>query len=353
MFPTLGGALAMNIHGKNAFAVGTLGEHVDWIDVMDARGEMHRLTSADPRFRWVISGAGLLGVILGCQVRMKRVTSGNLRVRATSCRNWDEQFDAFEHGRSGADYMVSWIDAFATGQTAGRGLFHSAQYTDDGGAISMGLDRQVLPSRILGFFPKSEAWRFLKLANRRPTMRALNTLKHIGGRTQSGHERIQSLVAFSFLLDYVPSWQRAYDPHGFIQYQSFVPETNAQHVFRTQFEWQQDERLESFLAVMKRHRTDRFGFSHGVDGYSLALDFKVEPGTWPRLQALCDRMNSLVLDAGGRFYFAKDSTLTPGAVEQWIGEKGLAEFRSVKQEFDPEGLFSSALAERVGLIGRP
>ncbi len=30
MYPTLAGALAMNIHGKNAFAVGTLGEHASW-----------------------------------------------------------------------------------------------------------------------------------------------------------------------------------------------------------------------------------------------------------------------------------------------------------------------------------
>src|SRR5690348_11868432 len=34
MFPTLAGALSMNIHGKNNFAVGTLGEHVVELDVV-------------------------------------------------------------------------------------------------------------------------------------------------------------------------------------------------------------------------------------------------------------------------------------------------------------------------------
>ena len=109
---------------------------------------------------------------------------------------------------------------------------------------------------------------------------------------------------------------------------------------------QQAERLESFLGVLKRHRPDPFLLSHAVDGYSFALDFKVTDRNWPRLEALCHRMNDLVLAAGGRFYLAKDSTLRPADLANYLGP-ALDKFRSFKAEMDPEGLLTSDLADRL------
>ena len=62
-------------------------------------------------------------------------------------------------------------------------------------------------------------------------------------------------------------------------------------------------------------------------------------------------MNDLVLAAGGRFYFAKDSTLRPSDVQSYLGDERLAKYRRIKSEVDPDGLLTSSLAERVGLLG--
>src|SRR5438552_2206842 len=40
MFPTVGGALAMNIHGKNNFRVGPLGDHVLDFDLLTPAGDV-------------------------------------------------------------------------------------------------------------------------------------------------------------------------------------------------------------------------------------------------------------------------------------------------------------------------
>jgi decaprenylphospho-beta-D-ribofuranose 2-oxidase len=160
------------------------------------------------------------------------------------------------------------------------------------------------------------------------------------------------LVAFNFLLDYVPGWKNAYLPGGLIQYQSFVPKEHALEVFREQIQMQQAEKLESFLGVMKRHRPDRFLFSHGVDGYSLALDFKVETARWKELERMCHRMNDLVLAAGGRFYLAKDATLRPQDFAQSVGEESLARYSQLKAKYDPQSLLTSDLAKRLGLDPR-
>lgn len=351
MFPTLGGALSMNIHGKNNVREGTLGEHVLELDFLPPNGPLRTLSKADPLFFAAISGAGLLGVITRVQLQLKKVASGELRVLPVSCAHWDEQFAAFERYEQDADYLVSWIDAFARGPKAGRGLIHAAWYCEAEHAHgTLRPSHQDLPDSILGIFSKASVWKKLRLFNRRFGMRMINAAKAFAGsKVGDGKPYSDTLVGFSFLLDYVPNWRWAYLPDGFIQYQSFVPKAHARFVFSRQIQMQQEAGLESFLAVMKRHRPDPFLFSHGVDGFSLAMDFKVTQANKEKLWDLCHRMNDLVLESGGRFYFAKDSTLRPEDVRRYLGDEALARFRTLKAELDPEGLLTSALAERLEL----
>ena len=159
---------------------------------------------------------------------------------------------------------------------------------------------------------------------------------------------MQSLIAFTYQLDYVPHWRRAYEPHGFIQHQSLVPRARAPETFARMLELCQDAGMPSFLAVMKRHRADPFLLSYGLNGYSLALDFKVTRGNRERLWELCHRLNDLVVEAGGRFYLAKDATLRPEDYRATMGS-ALDEFARWRDAFDPERVLSSGLAERLGL----
>ena len=86
-----------------------------------------------------------------------------------------------------------------------------------------------------------------------------------------------------------------------------------------------------------------------MDGYSLAMDFPV-PGNArgvQRLAELAQELDRLVLDAGGRFYFAKDSTLSPYTAVRFLGEDTLARFHALKARCDPHGLLQTELYRRV------
>ncbi len=352
MYPTLAGALAMNIHGKNNFCTGTLGEHVTEFDVLFSTGELRTLRPGDDLFASIISSAGLIGIITRVAIRMKKIRSGDLEVLPVGCRNWDEQFATFEAFQNDADYMVSWIDCFGRGDQAGRGQIHVAWYAHESAELPASLrpEHQDLPDTILGRFPKATVWRILRRFNSRLGMRSINFAKNSASRALGDRKmHHQSLVGFSFLLDYVPNWRNAYHPSGFIQYQSFVPKSHAREVFARQIQMQQDAGHEAFLGVLKRHRPDEFLLTHAVDGYSLALDFKVTDKNWPRIEQLCHEMNDVVLAAGGRFYFAKDSTMRPSDARAFLGES-LLKLRELKREFDPEGLLTSKLAERLELF---
>lgn len=353
MATTMGGAVAMNIHGKNAFRKGVFGEHCPEVDVLTPNGDVRTLRIAEPDFHGFVGSAGLLGLATRIRLQMGNVESGDLDVLPVSCANWDDQFACFREFERTADYMVAWLDAFAKGRTAGRGLFHAAWHSpgSQDREATLRPEHQDLPGTILGFLPKSAVWRKLRYATNRPGMRVLNSAKFVGGKLKGdGIRHRQSLVAFSFLLDYVPNWQRAYGRGGFIQYQCFVPRAAAHLVFPRLFAMQRDSGIINFLSVMKLHRPDPFLLSHGLDGYSLAMDFKRTERSWPELLELCHRMTDVVLDAGGRFYFAKDSTLRPEDVRRYLGVDAVDGLRRAKAAFDPDCLLTSSLADRLQLF---
>jgi FAD/FMN-containing dehydrogenase len=157
----------------------------------------------------------------------------------------------------------------------------------------------------------------------------------------------QSHAAFAFLLDYVPNWKKSYGPGGLIQYQSFIPKETAERAFAEQLTLCQKEGHVPLLAVFKRHKEDNFLMRHAVDGYSLALDFKVTTKNRKEIWTLAQKLNQIVLDSGGRFYFAKDATLTPDAFKRFLGEEALEKFLKLKERFDPNNTLETDLSRRL------
>src|SRR5262249_52323866 len=127
----------------------------------------------------------------------------------------------------------------------------------------------------------------LRLTVRGPQMRWVNLAKYLAGRLPGRARYRQSLVAYSFLLDYVPAFNEAYRPGGFIQYQLFVPKERAEEAFARALRLQHEAEVVSSLAVLKRHRADTSPLAYVPDGYSFALDFPVTRGNASRLVRLC------------------------------------------------------------------
>jgi FAD/FMN-containing dehydrogenase len=181
-----------------------------------------------------------------------------------------------------------------------------------------------------------------------PGIRLINALKyHAGRREASRGAHRESHAAFAFLLDYVPGWKLAYRPIGLIQYQSFIPADRAAAAMERLLEMSRAAGLPPYLAVFKRHRADEFLISYAVDGYSLALDYRVTPANRDRVWDLAHRMDEVVLEAGGRFYFAKDSTLQRSTVERFLPRERLEAFMALKQRCDPENLLQTELYRRL------
>ncbi len=351
MFPTLGGCLGMNIHGKNNWQKGTLGEHVTALTLLTPGGEERNLNPADPLFQAVIGGLGMLGAIVRVTMRMKRVYSGMVNVRAWAEADLTGMLDATDAGKDAHDYIVGWIDCTRGGRRLGRGQMHSADNLPEGADPfpnqTLCVDHQVLPDTFFGVIPRSILYRFMRPAMNNLGVRAVNSAKYLANRTVGNDRQFwQSHVAFNFLLDYIPNWERAYGRGGLIQYQCFIPKEAAHDAFSEIIRRGLKHRLPSYLGVLKRHRPDNFLLSHAVDGFSLAQDYRVTRNNRAGLEKLLRELDEIVVDAGGKFYFAKDSTLRTETVRRYLGEKTIVEFRRLKKELDPGDLLESDLYRR-------
>jgi len=358
MAVSVGGAASLNIHGKNNFAVGSFGEHVQSFVLQTATGSVLRCSREEHAdvFHAAIGGFGMLGCFVELTLRMKRVHSGRLRVSAIVARDLAHNLQLLEDLKGEADYLVSWIDLHRRGAALGRGLLHRANYLHPGedpeGARFLDPMLQDVPATLFRVVPKGWIWPGMWLAMHGGATPLVNRARFLAGRGESNRSPyLQTHGAFHFLLDYVPRWHWMTKPGGLIQFQPFVPQPQGEAVLRRLIERCQQAGMVAYLAVLKRHRPDPFLMTHALDGYSLAMDFAVSRDRSKRdaLWRLCQEMAEVVLAAGGRFYYAKDAVLEASSFARIHGEATVAAFRALKQRLDPRRVLQTDLSRRMGV----
>ena len=83
--------------------------------------------------------------------------------------------------------------------------------------------------------------------------------------------------------------------------------------------------------------------SFPMEGYSLALDFKLEPG----LFELLDRLDEIVKQYQGRIYLAKDVRVSKDVFES--GYPKIELFRTIRKKYKMNEKFNSLQSRRLGL----
>lgn len=327
-FVTLGGAIANDIHGKNHHVAGTFGCHVKSFELLRSSGE--RLicspTSNPEMFAATIGGMGLTGLITWVEVQLRSIRSPYLDTRTTKFRNLDEFFDISRESDSEFEYSVSWVDCTSEGASLGRGLFMAGNFSER-------TKPKAPPSLSIPFPCQAPSWLLNSFV-----IRSFNTLYYNKqlSRVVNG---LTHYEPFFYPLDSILDWNRMYGSRGFFQYQFVVPFEQDRGIIKEIFTRITRSKRASFLAVLKT-----FGdipspgiMSFPRKGVTLALDF---PNDGAPTLALMDELDSIVLDAGGNVYPAKDARMSRRVFE--ASHPRLQEFGKY---IDPR--FSSSLWRRV------
>ena len=165
------------------------------------------------------------------------------------------------------------------------------------------------------------------------------------GKARSGISTQKlSLDSYFYPLDAIDHWNRMYGKKGFMQYQFVLPLDKSYEGLEKVLARIADAGKGSFLAVLKLFgKGNENWLSFPMEGYTLALDFKVEPGVFP----LLDDLDKIVLDHGGRFYLAKDARITQEKFES--GYKDMPRFRELRREQKMNVIFNSLQSRRIGI----
>ena len=334
-FPTLGGCIAADIHGKNHHRDGCLGNFVDELEMVTADGSVIRCSRNDhpELFRATFGGMGLTGFVYAAALRLRKVSSSFLRTCTIRTGSLAETCRTLVETQEECLYSVAWIDCFSP--NPGRGLVSLGRHAD---AAEVRGDPIVLHRRSRLGLPRP-----VPFVNRL-TARIFNTAYY----RRQWRRQVDALThydPFFYPLDAVGDWNRAYGKRGFLQYQFAVPFSGGEGVLEEFIARLRDGGHPITLAVLKTFGQEGMGpLSFPMPGFTLALDLPV--GSGDAIAALRE-LTSLVVEAGGRVYLAKDAVLEPGQFRRMYPR--LEEFKRVKQQYDPHGRLRSLQSDRLGL----
>lgn len=339
-YVTVGGAIGADIHGKNHHGSGSFSRHVLAMELLTADGTVQPVRPGTDLFDATAGGMGLTGVILTATLQLQPVQTSLMSVDTERATDLDDLMARLTAGDDRYRYSVAWIDLLARGAATGRAVLTRGDH-----APWTRCRPAPRPARPAGLPPRPPP------RDPRHLPGGLLTRRSVGAFNELWYRRAPGCAAASCrasprssTLDGVPHWNRIYGRGGFVQYQ-FVVECGQEDALRRIVDRIAARRCPSFLAVLKRFGdADPGWLSFPRPGWTLALDV---PAALPGLGAFLDELDEQVAAAGGRVYLAKDSRLRPELLAAMYPR--LDDFRALRAELDPRGVFVSDLARRLSL----
>ncbi len=327
-YVSLGGAVANDVHGKNHHVDGSFGHFVKSLELIRSDGE--RLTcspsSNKEMFYATIGGLGLTGLISTVTLQLKSVESAYLSVDTIAFNGLDEFKQLSDESKQDYLYTVAWIDCMAQGDALGRGIFLRANHCASSKPATLAKKKLSVPFNFPG------------MALNKLSIKAFNQFYYWNGKRKECLGQEQHYDPYFYPLDGINDWNRIYGKRGFLQYQFVVPAKDYSAIKQIMARIA-DAGAGSFLAVLKE-----FGdipslgmLSFPREGVCLALDF---PFQGQKTLTLLNELDSLVVEAGGAIYPAKDARMSASVFQSFTPK--LEEFKIYK---DP--LFSSDFWRRV------
>ena len=328
---TIGGAIASDVHGKNHHLDGTLSKHLLTLKLMLSDGEIITLSENmnGDLFNATCGGMGLTGIIISATIKLKSIQSSQIQNKTIKTSSLEETCEEFENN-SLVSYSVAWVDCLAKGKNLGRSLLFLGEHLQNSEFKYQIKVQKNVPAKICSLFLNKSLIKIFNKIYYHKNLKIIN--KQI------------SLDDYFYPLDGLMNWNLLYGEKGFIQYQFVIPKINGIQVLKEILNIITEYNQTPFLGVLKIFGPKNKNYlSFPIEGYSLALDFKINNN----LFSLIDILDKKIIKNGGRIYLTKDSLMSEETFKICYPEWQI--FQSIRSKYKVIEKFSSYQSRRLGL----
>jgi decaprenylphospho-beta-D-ribofuranose 2-oxidase len=340
-FISVGGAIASDIHGKNHHVDGTFSNHLIFFHLLTATGEIVKcsLTENTELFKLTCGGMGLTGIILDAAFCLKPVASAYLKQTTLKAGSLSEVMELF-NAHAKVSNSVAWIDCLKSGKQMGRSLLMLGEFAS---ADELHGKLKANPFTIHKASKLNVPFHFPSFTLNTYSVKAFNFLYYNKQMKKEMHNVVH-YAPFYYPLDSLLNWNRIYGKKGFTQYQFVLPIESSATGIAAILKYIVDNGKASFLSVLKLFgKQDENYLRFPMEGYTLALDFKISPDLWQFLNEL----DAMVADFGGRVYLTKDVRMSADFLRRTYPQAEA--FISGINKYDPKGIFGSMQSQRLQL----
>jgi decaprenylphospho-beta-D-ribofuranose 2-oxidase len=355
---SVAGAISANVNGKDAWHHGSFASQVVRLTLLLANGEMLNIDRSHELFNAVVGGIGLLGIIVDATLQLRPIPSPYVEIERIPAPDTDALLETMARVEKSHDAAVVWVDAYARGRRTGRSVIHAAKWIERNETESQrrvileaGYERLDRHRRFgLALHEKFGPILSLMLYAQRPMMDSFNRLyyamcqlAYLTGRSSNS----ELFLRFGFEASFtVPPAHLVCGPRGYTVQLTF-PRSSAREAIIELLGICQSSPCPPVTTILRAHKPDDCLISFSEDGYSLNFEFHPKKHQEAASREAVDRLIDATVRRGGKIHLAKDQVLTP---EQFYRVyPRCRELLAIKRRLDPDGLFTSDLARRVGI----
>ena len=355
---SVAGAICANVNGKEAWRNGSFAQQVVRLKLLLANGEVLTIDRSHELFNAVVGGIGLLGVIVEATLQLQPIPSPFVEIDRIPASDVDALLEKMARVELTYDAAVVWVDAYACGRKTGRSVIHTARWLERNDTESQ--RREILMAGYerldrhrqfgLALHEKLGPFLSLMLHAQRPMMNLFNRLYYAGGRLLALTGRSSNtelFLRFAFEASFtVPPAHLVCGPRGYTVQLTF-PRSTAREAIIELIGICQSSPCPPVTTILRSHKPDDCLISFSEDGYSLNFEFHPKNRSESASRKAVDRLVDATVRRSGKIHLAKDQVLRP---EQFYRVyPRYKDLLAIKRKLDPEGLFTSDLARRVGI----
>ena len=340
---TISGALSNNVHGKNCFLKGFFGEYVEEFTFFSYHKGIIKCSRSENSkyFYSIISGLGILGLILDVKIRLRKINSFYLNNETNKFKNINGILEYMESSKKEKEFNIASFDATKFSNKEMSGIVYSSDFLDDGNLTISDYNPSKVANLINLIFIYSKKIPFVNsLAN------IAFSLKTRGVFLKKKQSTI-SYAQMNFLIDIILPRYNFFFKKGFVEYQVMFRSEYCKKAFVNLMNVLKRHNSSSLTSSVKAYRKNKEPFVFGLQQNGFCLSFSIPHEKHVNMNKLMRELNETTIKYEGQLYLAK--TPYVNYEEFKIMYKNIDNFLEIKKELDPKNLIKSNMSERLKL----